>query len=372
MDKPSDFTLLASYLEQDPDNLALLADAAQAAFAEEKEAQATALIARHAALAPLPAELQYLAGMIALRGQQWAEAVATFTDLLAGGHDGAAIRYNLAWASAMLKDFAGALAVLDDTTAEALPQAAELQVQLLHQQGVLDRAGERARLLLARFPDHRGLNAAISTLAIDLEDAELAQTTADAAGDHPDAMVTQATLALREGAVTTAARLFDAVLAQRPNAPRAWIGLGLIQLQGGEPHAAAEALDRGAELFETHLGSWIASGWAYLLANDAATARARFEQALKLDDSFSEAQGSLAVVDLLEGAVESARRRTEVALRLDRQGFAGALAAVMLKAGDGDTAAAQRLFERALHTPIDADGLTVAAAIARMGLGADR
>ncbi|MBX9813385.1 MAG: tetratricopeptide repeat protein [Sphingomonas sp.] len=362
------YAALARFLEQDPENLPLIADAAQAAFDEGDDDAAARLIARHAALAPLPPALGYVDGMLALRGADWARAAACFEPLLAAGHESPAIRYNLAWAKAMQREFAAALDLLDDATADALPQAAELQVELLHQLGELDRAGARARELLARFPDHRGLNAAASTLAIDLEDEALARATAAKAGDHPEALITQATLALRDGAVTDAARLFEVALERAPRAPRAWVGQGLVMLQAGDAAGAATALDRGAELFADHLGSWIASGWAHLLAGDVQTARDRFERARALDDTFSEAHGSLAVIDLLHGETEAARRHTEVALRLDRQGFAGALAATLLKAGDGDPDGAQRLFERALTTPIDQSGLTVAGALARMGL----
>ncbi|PXA97245.1 hypothetical protein DMC47_14800, partial [Nostoc sp. 3335mG] len=116
-----------------------------------------------------------------------------------------------------------------------------------------------------------------------------------------------------------------------------------------------------------HLGSWIAAGWAHLLAGDAMTARARFDHACALDDNFAEAHGSLAVLDLLAGDVDSGRRRTEVALRLDRESFAGTFAAMMLAAGAGDAARAEAIMARALTTPLDPQGTTIAEALARMG-----
>jgi Tfp pilus assembly protein PilF len=70
---------------------------------------------------------------------------------------------------------------------------------------------------------------------------------------------------------------------------------------------------------------------------------------------------------MLEGKLDQARQRCAVALRLDRQCFSGALAATLLSAGAGDADTAQRIFEKALHTPVDASGRTVAHALARMG-----
>ncbi|HWU96435.1 MAG TPA: hypothetical protein VN029_12615, partial [Sphingomonas sp.] len=84
-------------------------------------------------------------------------------------------------------------------------------------------------------------------------------------------------------------------------------------------------------------------------------------------DNFGEAQGSLAVIELLDGQVEEARRRTEVAMRLDRESFSAALAAMLLAAGDGKAERAARIFETALHTPIGENGKTLAQALVRMG-----
>lgn len=361
------FERLESLLAHDPANLHLLADTADAAFAEDRFDEADALLARYEAVAPLPPQLQHLAGLTAMRLLDWDRAAERFEALLAEGADAPPVRFNLAWSLAMAKCFDAALTLLDEATSEALPQAAQLEVQLLHQLGEFDRAGERARVLIEVHPDHRGLNAAVSTLAIDIEDEALALHCAERAGDHPEALTTLGTLALGEDQPDAAEQLFDAALARSPESPRAWVGLGLVRLLGDDKPRAARELDKGAELFGSHIGSWIAAGWAHLIAGDLATAKARFETALALDDSFGESQGSLAVIDLLEGRIEEGRRRTEVALRLDRKGFSAAFASVLLAAGGGDREKAQRIFETALNTPIDGSGRTIAQSLARMG-----
>lgn len=359
---------LASFLDHDPGNLALMADAADAAFAEERFEEARALLDRHAAIAPLEPRERHLAGLVAMRLFDWEGAAGQFEALIAQGADAPPVRFNLAWSLAMAKRLSEALPLLDEVTSDALPQAAQLEVQLLHEAGEFERAGERARALIERHPEHRGLNAAVSTLAIDIEDAELALRTAQAAGDHPEALATLGTLALGEDQPEVASELFDAALARNPDSARAWIGRGLARMLEGDQAKAAHEIDRGAELFGDHLGSWIAAGWAYVVGGDIATARARFERAVALDDSFGEAQGSLAVVELLEGDIEGARRRTEVATRLDRKGFSAAFASMLLAAGEGDKDKAQRIFELALNTPVDASGRTVAQSLARLGM----
>jgi tetratricopeptide (TPR) repeat protein len=163
--------------------------------------------------------------------------------------------------------------------------------------------------------------------------------------------------------------MFERALEQNPGVPRAWIGLGLARMMTGDNAAAPADLDRGAEMFGTHLGSWIAAGWGYFVNGDIPTARARFETALALDDSFAETHGSLAVLDVLAGDVEEAKHKSEIALRLDRQCYSAALARSLLAASSGDQETARRIFERAASTPIDASGRTIGQALARMGLG---
>jgi tetratricopeptide (TPR) repeat protein len=366
------FARLSGFLESDPGNLQLIADAADAAFSEEDFDGAQAMLDRHAAIAPLPAQLQHLAGLVAMRRLDWCTAAERFEALAAEGADAPPVRFNLAWSLAMAKRFAEALPWLDETTSAALPQAAQLEVQLLHELGEFDRAEERARALVLLFPDHRGLNAAVSTLALDVEDPGLALETARRAGDHPDALTTLGTLALGEDEPAAAEQLFDAALARNPASPRALVGRGLTRLLTGDKLEAAREIERGAQIFGDHLGSWIAAGWAYVVAGDLASAKARFEHALALDDTFAESQGSVAVIEVLEGRIEEARRRVIVARRLDPNCFSAAFAAVLLAAGADDSEKARRIFETALNTPVDGSGRTVAQSLARLGTRAAR
>src|SRR5437868_1815663 len=90
---------LLAFLERDPDNLNLLADAAGAAFEAKDFDRAMALLDRDTA--PLPPALENLRGTIALATENYAGARAIFAQLIASGHDTPVIRFNLAWAFAM-------------------------------------------------------------------------------------------------------------------------------------------------------------------------------------------------------------------------------------------------------------------------------
>ncbi|WP_294124254.1 tetratricopeptide repeat protein, partial [Sphingomonas sp.] len=296
-------------------------------------------------------------------------AADAFQTLRDRGVDDPAILFNLAWARAFQKDFASALILLDPSVTSAIPQAAMLDVQLRHDMGEFEEAAARAEQYLAIHPGHPGLAAAVSVLALDVENPELAERCALAAGNHPDALTTLGTLSLGKQELPEAIELFDKALEADRKSPRAWVGRGLAKLISDDGEGAADDIDQGAELFEDHLGSWIAAGWAYLLKHDLRTARARFEKSMAIDHNFAENFGSLAVVDVLEGRLDEARQGIATAFKLDRQCFSAMMAQSLLTSAEGNPDKGQKLFRKILETPINDRGDTALQALARMGLG---
>jgi tetratricopeptide (TPR) repeat protein len=366
----SRFDRLAALLAHDPRNPHLLSDAADAAYAEARWAEATALLARLQDVRPLSAEQRHLAGLAAMQDRDWHAAETWFGQLIDSGIAPPPVRFNRAWALAMAGRGVEAIDLLDPATVAELPQAARLRVQMLHDAGEIDAAMAQARKSLLLHPTHRGLNAAVATLAIDADDLPLARQCAEAAGDHPDAFVTLGTIALDTADPATAAGWFAQALARDPDAPRALVGSGLARIAAdGNIRAAAEEIDRGAAIFATHLGSWIAAGWTHFLCGDRSAARSRFDTALTLDDNFAEAHGALGVLDLLEGDAASARQRLAVATRLDRDCFAAALGHMLTATSKGDADRAQAILDTALHAPIDEAGRTLADAMVRAARG---
>lgn len=357
---------LLSYLAADPENQNLRIDAAERALSAG-EPQVAELIFADASEALGDRELGLL-GLARMKANRFDAASQSFGELVARGIDDPAIRFNLAWSRAMEKDFEGALEQLPSEVTATIPAAAMLRVQLLHQDGKFEQAHMEARSFIETFPDDPGLAAAVSILALDVEDIELAERTAKKGGAHPDALATLGILALGDSEPAQARALFDQALDINASLPRAWIGRGLAGMLAKDPAASAD-IDRGAELFGDHIGSWIAAGWSYLITGDLEAARARFERALAIDENFGESHGSLAVVDALEGKEQEARRNCEIALRLDPDSFSGRFAKTLLIAARGNPQAAKKLITKILETPVNDRGDTAAAALAKMGLG---
>lgn len=357
---------LLGFLEYDPGNARLLREAAQAALTAGALDRANELFARLKQTGELAAADSNDWAIAAMRGGNSHFAAATFAGLLEAEPENLALKFNLAWARALAKDEAGALDLLDDALAEALPQAAQLQVHLLHAAGKFEHAIDRARVHLVRHGDYPPLLAAASVLALDVEDEVLARECAEKAGGHPDALTTLGTLALGDADPARARAMFEQSLAINEQSPRAWVGLGLTHLVEGHGQEAGEKIDKGAEMFSDHLGSWLAAGWAYLVAGDLPKARARFEHAVELDGTFAEAQGSLAVMELLTGEKDAGERRLEIALRLDRSSFSAAFGKMVLAASANDKAKAQRIAELALKGTVGQSGRSVVDMMARM------
>jgi tetratricopeptide (TPR) repeat protein len=363
---------LLAFLSADTGNAQLLADAASAAFDDQKYDLAQQLVERREAVEPLTAELVNLKGMIALARQHFDAAATAFEILLATSGSDPALKFNLAWAKAMTNQWPAALALLDEATLAASPRAPSLKIHAMHHLNMYEEGLAAGEHLAQRFPDNHALMGALATLAMDAEKPDLALQYAKRAGQDPEGEAALGFLLLGENNAIQSMELFDRAISAQPGSPRAWLGKGLSLLASGQAESAADAIDRGAEMFGTHLGSWVASGWAHFIAGDRAKARASFERAISVDPNFSESHGGLAVLDVAEGRIQAAKRECEIALRLDKNCFGGALAKSLLLQQGGHAQAAQKVREMAMSVPIGVKGQTIAQALAGMAGGKPR
>jgi tetratricopeptide (TPR) repeat protein len=354
---------LQSFVDLDPGNLRLLSEAAELASTLGNDAALTDLLHRYEVIEPLPAGLLNLRAVQAMKTGAYDGAAEILRDLLADHPGDPSLRFNLAWCHAGMGDYEPVDLLIDDTVAAAAPKAAALKVQALHHLGRLGEALAFGARLSAARPDDIDLAAALSVVALDAEQADLAARYAALAGDTHEGLSTLGMLALGSDQLDEALEYFERSLQARPDSARGLVGKGLSLLVAERRDEAASCLDEGARQFGDHLGSWIAAGWAYFVKGDLATSRARFEHALALDDTFAESHGGLAVLDAVEGNLEGARRRADIALRLDRTCLSGALARSLLLAAEGDQASAERVRNIALNTPMGPGGRTLAAAM---------
>jgi tetratricopeptide (TPR) repeat protein len=360
------------FLGRDPNNLQLLEDAAIAAFDAGNFDQQQKLLEHYEQLSALSPRLTNLKGLIALRNGDYPDAACIFDDLLKHSPNDASLRFNRAWVHALSGDFESVLSLIDVNVAGTQPHAAKLRVQALHHLSRLDEALLEGADLVRIFPHDAGLLGALSVVAMDADEFDLARVYAEKAGSGVDAMTTCGLIRLQSEHPSEAAEFFDQVLETAPDAPRALIGKGLALAALGQSAHGADYVRRGAEVFGDHLGSWIAVGWMYLLGNDFRAARASFERARAIDENFAESHGGLAVVDIAEGSLDSAQKRADIAMRLDREAFGGMLAQMILRDTRGDAAGAQRIWDKAMKMGVGANGKTLAQTMVGFGFSPTR
>lgn len=359
---------LEAFLQQDPCNQALLAQAFEEALRQARHERA-----QHHLAAGLASGQETLAWRLReahwhLAGRDWAAAREILERLR---HDPLA-PVELQRAAAQDEAYAALqqgrveegielleplMAPLADTstgagpaTIDTAPQAQVVWLRLLHRAGQLDRllAWATDRAAAGRLAaDARGV---ASLGALDAGDLSLAETWSDASlKSHPmqlEALVARATVALGAGEQGQAEALLARATRAGVDDGRVLSTVGLAHLHGGALSEARESLERSVQLMPQHIGTWHVLAWTAFLQQDMARARAVFTLARDMDRNFAESHGGLAVVDAAEGKLDAARDGIQRAFGLDRHCMSARYAQAMLDGEAGDVAALQQLAQR--------------------------
>ncbi len=334
---------LQGYLQQDPDNLHLLADVADAQIQLGLLDDARVTLARSLALRPADPQARYGLAVVDLTQQRLDEAQDGLQTLLQEGHDQAAVRWNLARCQAARLAWSDACDTLATPGLDALPEDllddwALLLVRALHHCGKVEAALEHIHQWLA-LRGERGLplqgRAAWATLLLDAEQTEqaatvLAQCSRPDIEAHPELASAAGYVALSAGQGAQALDWFRRSRAMRPANARAALGEGLAAAVLGQSELALQSIRAATQANPSHLGSWHALAWMQLLQQDVAGAEASIHAAMEQDDTFGESHGALALIHVLRDRADDARSHLRTALRLNPRGFNAMVAQWML------------------------------------------
>jgi tetratricopeptide (TPR) repeat protein len=338
---------LQGYLAQDPHNLALQADVADACLQAARWADARSVLARTVAQAPNDGPARYRLALVARMEGQLEEAAGLLNALLGEGIDAPAIRLELAHTAAASGDWATAKQALAPLDAWALPAAVGddvllLRLRAMHHLTELDEAlalGAQWAAVRGDAMPTLGM-AALATLSLDAGQVDaaaqwLVRAGSEAVAHNAELLGAAGFVDLHEGRLAEAATRFAASTDVQPAMGRGHLGSGLAQAALGRMPAAIEALRRATETMPTHLGSWHALAWMQLLSNDVAAATATFEQALALDRTFGDSHGGVALMAALRGDRALAQESIRVGQRLDPMSMNVAMAKIVLAEGKG-------------------------------------
>ena len=351
---------LDTYLQQDPENLAMLADACDTAIAAGQHDRARAYADRGCALDNNDPAWIFRKSTICIAKRDLESAEA----LLRGLHLAApnpAVAHDLGYISLLRGDPAAARAHIEDwlVKEEASPAQSEaLQILWLRASHRLHLLAEALAWALAAQeggrlkPRARGPAA---LLAIDSFRFDLAMAWSDAAlaadDTQVEALVASAYVAMARRDPNRASNLLQRALRSNPGDGRIWSALGYASLQKGDLAQAQAHLESALESVPEHVGTWHALGWARLLQKDLAGASAAFTGALERDRNFAESHGAMGLVLALSGRAQEAEHHLQVAERLDPGNLTGRYARAVISGEAADATRLAKLAHRLLDRP---------------------
>jgi tetratricopeptide (TPR) repeat protein len=364
---PDRLTRLLGFLERDPRNGNLLADAAEEALRAGKTTQARAFVGRGLEAAEKP-ELRFRLGTMLLALRDFSAASELFADLI-GSLPSPAVRYNLAYAQmneGRLDDAAASLQQIANRRAE-LPQFDLLHAKILYSSRQLEAAFDAVNAYLATAPNDREALGLKAMLALDLNQPELAAELSTRVlvmmPNDVAANLVLGSLAVEKRDPAAARTYLKTVLDVQPDLGRAWSALAFADLQENRLNEARGHFDTAVERMPDHLGTWHGLAWSLILLGKFEEARKAVDAAMNVDRNFSENHGTLAVLLVLQGNPEAANAEIKRGLRLDPKSASSHYARSLLLADQGAPDASRKLIERILKGSGIADPEALAAAV---------
>jgi tetratricopeptide (TPR) repeat protein len=347
--------LLAAYVDQDPANAALLAEAFDAALACGRQEQAESYLVAGERSAPESMHWPARRAHLCMARGELAHAQDLLEPLLSrsGGHP--AVLHDLAYVLLLRGDAASAEALLAPRMGDAMPAELAASVQTMwlracHQAGETMRACAwlRERQPGGLSPDAAGVG---SLVAFDEGETSAAARLADAAlarsPQQYEALITRGLLALAARDPEAAMASLRQASKRRPGDARALASLGLACLLAGDAAQAEDHLRRAAEASPPHAQTLQALAWARMLLSDHAGALDALRRAVAAAPDAAETHASMALALCMTGDRNAALPHLQRAEQLEADDEMTRLARAVL-ADDDDPAPREQLLQQLL------------------------
>ena len=345
---------LESFVQSDPSNISLLAEAFDCALEIGAWESAQGYLTVALGLQPDDASLRHRQALLWIAEKRYDRAELLLTGLLTEGPRSPTILFNLAFVKFRQHDYAAARDVLQPLIGnpEAPAQTPSTLLRCYHHLGEFDQA----TALIGQLQKMNALDVTsmgvASLMYFDANEVDKARGLSEATlkldPHQTEALVARGTVALGERNVTGARKLLSHALDGNPNEGRVWSACAMASLLEGNYDRALTEYETAVSLLPNHIGTWHGKAWANIAKRDWAAAQKDFETALALDRNFSESHGGLAVVLAQQGRTEEAKASITRALKLDPQSLAARYAEAILSGVASDQVAFRRFAERIL------------------------
>lgn len=345
---------LQCFLDQDPDNLNLLADVADLALTCGNLPVARTAIQHGCELRPGNPFFSLRMSSVAIAEGNFDEALQITGSLLDAGHRDAAVRFNHAFALVHTGVFADARDMLAELHAEQVPYPLVVPL-LIRVHHYLDEIPEGIALAQSYLDSHPGsgeVAGMLSLLFFDNDDLlqarEWSQRALASAPNNLDALLAAGGTALGAEDVEEARTALLHAISVDPRNGRAWSNLALADVLQFDLKAAREKLSQALKYMPEHIGTWHVLGWIELLQGDVDAAENCFRQALVIDENFGETHGGLAAVAAMRGNWEEAEKCAKIARRLNPESMSQHYTQVLYLQQNGQAGAAMEALKSAL------------------------
>lgn len=327
-----------AWLRQDPANVVLYRQCAQAAMALRRYDLLLQIVDQALANDPTDAAARFDRANAQIGLHDYRGALATLAEVqVTDPEHHRAVASNRALCHYCLGEYVQALPLLqaDYASGQSDAQLLFMLIRSYHFLGQLDEAAALASANAEAASKDAALAGAYALMFLDAEEADSAARWSATALrlDHRsiDGTVTEGTLAVLHLQADQAQRRFHAALEIAPDTGRAWLGLGtLAMLQNDLPQAESH-IERGLRQMSAYVGGWHLLAWTQMMMQNLAGAEQSLDRAMTLDRNFGETHGALATLDVMKGDCTSARHRLEIARRLDPDCFSAQFAAALLE-----------------------------------------
>lgn len=338
---------LREFFAQDPANRQLACDLADAYSAEGDHVQAQSVLESLAGDGASAPGVRFRLARYALTSGAYDRAANEYETLIAAGHDGVAVRHDLAFARLCSQLPHDAMRILQGaiTDFSATPELLVLKSRIESMVGDFPAAIASADAALAMQPNEvqaLGVKALAQFDGNELEAAAItARATLELDPDQHEALLVASTLCLWQQDLDPAQNLFERALTRHPNSGRALSGYGQLLMLRNDLPSAGDVLERAVRAMPNHIGTWHALAWNQLLRGEREAAEASYRGAYDIDRNFGDTHGGLALIAALRGDYEEAEQSVKRALRLDPDAVTARYAQALIMEARGDAAGSE-------------------------------